>query len=82
MPDRTERPLLSRSDNQERSVHNTRESRDSPPDGTFMEPRGCNGWLVTETKEAASEMEAKLLAAYRSEHGQLPPNNRIGGARL
>jgi hypothetical protein len=39
------------------------------------------GWLVTETKEAASEMEAKLLAAYRSEHGQLPPNNRIGGAR-
>jgi GIY-YIG catalytic domain-containing protein len=40
------------------------------------------GWLVTETKEAASEMEAKLLATYRSEHGQLPPNNRIGGARL
>jgi len=38
--------------------------------------------VVTETKEAASEMEAKLLAAHRSEHGQLPPNNRIGGARL
>ena len=83
MPDRTERPLLSRSDNQERSVHYTRESRDSPPDGAFMEPAP---WLqrlvVTETKEAASEMEAKLLAAHRSEHGQLPPNNRIGGARL
>jgi len=40
------------------------------------------GWLVTETKEAASQMEAKLLAAYSSEHGQLPPNNRIGGVRL
>ncbi len=25
--------------------------------------------VVTETKEAASEMEAKLLAAHRSEHG-------------
>jgi hypothetical protein len=35
-----------------------------------------------DTKEAAIAMEAWLLAAYRSEHGQLPPNNRIGGAML
>lgn len=40
------------------------------------------GWLLTETKEAAVAIEARLLAAYTNEHGQLPPNNRIGGARL
>jgi excinuclease UvrABC nuclease subunit len=39
------------------------------------------GWVATE-KDAAIALESKLLAAYRSEHGQLPPNNRIGGARL
>jgi len=35
------------------------------------------GWVVTETIEGALSLEKKLLEAYRNEHGELPPNNRI-----
>src|SRR5437667_5376568 len=59
MPDRSERPLLSRSDNQERSVHYTRESRDSPPDGAFMEPRGCNRWQSAANRLSAQTAETR-----------------------
>jgi hypothetical protein len=37
------------------------------------------GWIVTPTIEDALRTEHELLGAYRDEHDELPPNNRIGG---
>src|SRR5436190_21977012 len=63
MPDRSERPLLSRSDNQERSVHYSRESprlrRHTPPGGAFMEPRGCNRWQSVANRLSAETAETR-----------------------
>ena len=35
------------------------------------------GWTVSPSSDAALQTEAALLQAYKDEHNQLPPNNRI-----
>ena len=61
-------------------------SERSPEQGIASLVEHCQpveiGWIVTETGDVALRIEAELLTAYENEHGQLPPNNRIGGARL
>jgi hypothetical protein len=40
------------------------------------------GWLVTANEDAAAQTESEFLERYRDEHGEYPPNNRRGGAKV